>query len=302
VLGGAVLTMGAAAAATPTTSGTAGFVQVNTTYPHPDEGGQGVLVRVTVAPEERITDVYVNVSDSQSGFVDFSEEFSREIRAGTISSVPNEDKVVRSSIIRSFYLSELEGGDTVTISFTAYPQRLDAESLDVATIRYQYVRNGQQIPADPPGRIAARADLTESPHFALQAAERRASSLQQRITGMWGIVGLGALLGVVGVGLFAYARLSGGDDGVDRSWIVDELHDIKRRTEGTTQNRVQQTIDAVTSADGGTERGGGSGPAGEGPDTTGGSANATGGTADTDATAGGDTSGTRDPDDDGKLM
>lgn len=236
----------------PTVSyGVAEFVTVNTSYPHPAEDTQGVEVMVRIEPDEQITDVYINVSNSNTGFVDFSEEFSREIKAGSISSVPSTDKFPGGVHIRSFYISQLNAGESVTISFTAYPTQVNQQNLDVATVRYEYVRNGQLIPDSAPEKLSATASLAESPHFQLQATKNTVDQLRLQIKGMWATVGGGALLGLLGVVLLIYTRLSDDGSGLNPSNVKRELQAIERLADGQAKERTKQAKEKLL-GDGGT--------------------------------------------------
>lgn len=167
------------------------YTTITTQYPHPNEDSQAVQVTVTVehTGDSELTDIVVNVRSTQRAFVAFdSFRFAKQtqstvnvtrVRAGEVHIEPR-----------------MQPGDSVNITFNAYPKTIRTERLGVASVRTRYVQNGQQLEESD----TARADLSDSPYFELREAERTIQSLRTQIQGMWAIVGVGIVLGVGGIG------------------------------------------------------------------------------------------------------
>lgn len=237
------------------------FVTVTTTTTHPDLDNQGILVEIKVEPtDDRITDVEVQIFDGTAGFVDF-DTFSISLNPSGASPFEEDLGFTGQSTVKTYEIEELEPGESVTISYVAYPREIASETVGVSLVQYEYVRQGQRIPEDPPGTIPARADLSESAFFELQDARSTIDSLEKQISTMWATTIGGAVLGVLGLvaaGILFVKRKSAVQS--ERERIAKELVDLKSSVDGNiASNRMQKLIDDLRS-EGGDDSDGGGGP------------------------------------------
>lgn len=204
------------------------FVTVQTTYP--TEGpSEAVQVVVRIAPEdETINDVYLNVSNADTGYVDF-ESFSISITPSGAAEVDEQLEFRSGNRVQSYYISELNSGEVVEISFTAYPTNINTGERSVATVSYQYLQNAQEVPENPPGRIRATTSFAASPYATID-------TLQTKVDGMWATTALGVLVGIVALvvgGYFAYKykNETNGDSPTGSSELRRDLIEAKRELE-----------------------------------------------------------------------
>lgn len=143
----------------------AGEVSLNldTAYSGGDENAdQAVDVTVTLSPEgSKISDVRLQFQETQSAFIDYST-FTKKVEPA------DSDVTVQSTNQQGvFHVNELNPGETITITFEAYPRNIKQTSLDVATVEMTYVQNGQELSASQ----TATADLSSSPWFKYKEAQ-----------------------------------------------------------------------------------------------------------------------------------
>lgn len=149
-------------------------LDVNTTYGGVEADSQAIDATVSLAPEgNAIVDATITIRETTAGFVD-QESFSTTVDPASADAGATYEGAGRYTI------EELEPGESITISFTAYPRTVKAESLDVAVVDIEYVQEGQDLTE----QTTVTADLSNSSYFALQDAQDRVaqleSALQQR--------------------------------------------------------------------------------------------------------------------------
>lgn len=221
---------------------TENFVTVQTTYPT-DGPSEAVNVVVEISPEgETINDIYLNISNSDTGYVDF-ESFSISITPSGAADIEEQFDTRGGERVQSYHISELTSGETVEVSFTAYPTNIRPDRRSVATVSYQYLQNAQEVPEDGPGSIQAIASFDQSPYSTV-------NSLQTQVQGMWVTTGVGVLAGVVGLAiggfLFYRSKNPGSTSTEDYTSVRRELTDAKRDLKNVTSS---EDLDPATRAD-----------------------------------------------------
>ncbi len=218
-------------------------VNVTTQYPTSDES-QGVDVTVTVSPTEtEISNISVAISNTDSAFVDF-DSFGVTIEPSGAAEVDEELQFRGGEIQRVYRIDSLEVDQSVTITFTTYPRQLQSSNdrLDVAQVNYEYLRNGVQVPDNPPARMTAVADLSSSP-------VNEAQSLRTTLDGLWVTVGVSILLGLVGIVAAVWMYLNSdsgsGPSRSDISDVADDVEELERRLEAVGQEEAQAEAEDI---------------------------------------------------------
>lgn len=213
-------------------------INVTTEYPNSDMS-QGVDVYLTISPTEtEITEILVAVSNTDSAFVDF-DSFGVAISPSGAANVEETLQSRGGELRRVYSIDSLETDQSVTITFTAYPRQLQSSNnrLDVAQVNYQYLRNGVQIPDNPPARVNAVADLSSSP-------ANEAQNLQTMITGLRVTIAVSVLLGLVGIGAAAWMFFTRDTDtGPSRSTINDisgDIEDLEARLRAVGEDEARE--------------------------------------------------------------
>ncbi|MBB6647354.1 hypothetical protein [Halobellus ruber] len=160
------------------------------------DADQAVQVTYTISPEgDTVNNLTVDLDSTSGSFIE-SRSSSYTISPGgagvSVEGRPGD----------RYFIRELNPSEEVTITFQVYPKQIKREELDVAVVSADYIQNGQQLSRSD----TVTADLSASPWFALQTSERRADSLQRRITGMRTLMFGGAGVGVLGA-LAAFGTL-----------------------------------------------------------------------------------------------
>lgn len=218
-------------------------VNITTRYPTSDES-QGVDVTITVSPSEtEITNISVAISNTDSAFVDF-DSFGVTITPSGAAEV-NEELQFRGGEMQRVYTIDSLGPDqSVTITFTSYPRQLQSSNnrLDVAQINYEFLRNGVQVPDNPPARTTAVADLSSSPANEVQG-------LKTRIDGLWVTTGVSVLLGLVGIAAAVWMYLkrdsSSGPDRSDIRDVTGDIEELERRLEAVGQEEAREEAEEI---------------------------------------------------------
>lgn len=218
-------------------SDSADIIETSTEYPA-SEGSQAIHVTVSVSPpDEQVTNVSLDFENSQQAYIDF-ESFSVTLEPSGATEVDETLQLERGDKVKSFFIESLRSDETVRIEFRAYPRTLEAsgKSISAATVRYEYLRNGVEVPDNAPDRLSVDADIANSPVYELQ-------SVRTQLNGMWGITGLGVLAGLVGLGLGGYVYLQNGD-GSDSGVSSSDVRSAKRKLDN-----VRAKIDARGGSD-----------------------------------------------------
>ncbi|WP_267643318.1 hypothetical protein [Haloarchaeobius amylolyticus] len=166
-----VLALGLIVSLVATPAAAAVDLTVETSYQGVEGDSQAVSTTVTITPDgPTMKDIRIEIDETSSSFVDFNS-FTRTTEPGTadINITYQGDGV--------YVVEELERGETITITFEAYPRTIKAESLDVATIQIDYVQNGQDLDA----RSRASVSLENSSYFALQSEQSEVESLSEQV-------------------------------------------------------------------------------------------------------------------------
>lgn len=218
-------------------SDSANIIETSTTYPVSDDS-QAIGVTLSVSPpNEQVSNVSLDIRNGQQAYVDF-DSFSVTLEPSGATEIDESLRLERGDMVKTYFIESLEPEETVTIEFRAYPRTLESsgERINTATVRYQYLRNGVEVPDDPPGRLPVNVDIANSPVYELQ-------NTQMKLDGMWAITGLGVLAGLVGLGLGGYIFLQnrGGDS---RGVSPSDLRSAKRKLDS-----VRAKIDARGGAD-----------------------------------------------------
>lgn len=203
-------------------------INVTTEYPTSDSS-QAIGVTTTVSPTEaEITNVSLRISNSQNAFIDY-DSFSLSLDPSGAAEVEEDLRMRNGNQVKIYQIDSLQTDETVTITFNAYPRQLQSEdeTLDVATVRYEFLRNGIQVPDDSPGQISAVADISESPQY-------EAQRLNSRVSNLWLTVGASVAVGVVGlvVGAVVYLKNRNSGSSISRSRlrsIADDAEKLQRR-------------------------------------------------------------------------
>lgn len=159
-------------------------LNVDTQYEGTAADSQAISTTVTLSPEDNaIVNATVQIQETNQGFVD-QESFTTTVDpSGSDAEITYEGN-------GRFSINQLEPGETVQITFDAYPRTIKEESLHVATVSVDYTQQGQSL-SDQQQVVA---DLSNSSYFAWQDAQE---SLQQQ---QWlfylgiVVVGIGAVV------------------------------------------------------------------------------------------------------------
>lgn len=174
-------------------------LNTNTQYDGTNGDSQAIGSQLTLSPNEsQITDVTITVQGTDSGFVDY-DSFERSINPG------NADINVTYVGNGRFRIDEIQPSEEVTITFESYPRSIKSQSLDVASVRIEYVQQGQSLT----DRRTVSADLSTSSWFALQDAQNRIQQMQLAFYG--GIAAIVILIAVLAI--IGYQRLTDGGTG-----------------------------------------------------------------------------------------
>jgi hypothetical protein len=218
-------------------------VNVTTSYPVSDQS-QRVDVAVTISPTEtEISNISVAIGNTDSAFIDF-DSFGVTIEPSGAAEVNEELQFYGGDTQRVYTIDSLETDESVTITFEAYPRQLQSSDnrLDVAQVNYEFLRNGVQVPDNPPDRVTAVMNLSSSP-------VNEAQNLRTTTDGLWLTTGVSVLLGIVGIAAAVW-MYSGRDSnsGPSRSDIRDvtsDLEDLERRLEAVDQEEAREEAERI---------------------------------------------------------
>lgn len=199
----------------------------DTSYNGTDGGGsQAVEVTATFTANGDVSGLLVNVNEFRTAFVE-EDSF-------VTSSGPNVDPQPVDGNPGSYRVESLSSGQQFSVSFEAYPKRLDKKQLRVATYRME-AENPQTFSDE--GFITA--DLSSSPYLKYGEVSLFADF------GLAGFVGA-IVLGLVGLVAAAYTRffdMSRKLDAKDDEF-VDQLETLKRKLQlPDAKDEVDDVID-----------------------------------------------------------
>lgn len=184
---GVVVFIIAVSLSTPVTA--AVTINGNTTYQGYDGESQAIEVTTTISPEgSEVTDMIVTVAPTENTFLD-RESFSTTINPGSA------DVNITYQGNGQFRIGELGSSERIRLQFDVYPRTIKQESLRAATVRVEYVQNGQTLSDER----AFESDLTQSSHFVLQQAQQ-----ESQRSNMW------ARIGQILTGVFVLSVIGGG--------------------------------------------------------------------------------------------
>lgn len=164
-------------------------LSVSSDYGGVDADSEAVEITIELSPkEESITDVVVDISGTDQGFVDY-DSFDRSVSPG------NADVDVTYRNGGEFHIDELNPDESVTITYEAYPRTINEEELDVSVIGISYVQLGQELDQ----REVVTADLSNSAWHELQDREGSEESVTRWATIGKGLAGANAVILVAGL-------------------------------------------------------------------------------------------------------
>lgn len=190
-------------------------VKTETTYEGIDGNSQAILVEASFSTSERISGLQIQFRETDNAFIDYEDSFNL-----TTSTNVNAERESRDT----FTVEELRPGDTVTVSFRAYPRTLNDEQLRVARIALS-----AENPRTLDQSSTVTADMSDSPVFAYQDAQQQIEQWEWIRTAGMGGVGLAVLLGLVGIGgsLFMWRKKLPDAKEELKQEFVDDLNSIK---------------------------------------------------------------------------
>lgn len=218
-------------------SDSAEIFETSTEYPA-SEDSQAIHITLTVSPpDEQVTNVSLEFQNSKEAYIDF-ESFSVTLEPSGATEIDESLQLERGDKIKSFFIESLRSDETVRIEFHAYPRTLEAsgKSITAATVRYEYLRNGVEVPDNAPGTLSVDADIANSPVYELQR-------VRTQLNGMWGITGLGVLAGLIGLGFGGYIYLQN-RDGSSSGVSSSDVRSAKRKLDN-----VRAKVDARGGSD-----------------------------------------------------
>lgn len=158
-------------------------LNVDTQYKGTAADSQAISTTVTLSPEDSaIVNATIQVQETSQGFVD------RESFTTTVDPSGSDAEITYEGDGR-FLIDRLEPGETIQITFDAYPRIIKEESLNVATVSVEYTQQGQSL-SDQQQVIA---DLSNSSYFAWQDAREDLQQQQWLFYLSVVVVGIGAL-------------------------------------------------------------------------------------------------------------
>lgn len=190
-------------------------IQTETTYDGLNGNSQAILVEASFSTSERISGLQIQFRETNNAFIDYEDSFNLTTSTNVNAERESQD---------TFTVEELKPGDTVTVSFRAYPRTLDDEQLQVARI---------DLSAENPRTLdqssTVTADMSDSPVFAYQEAQQQIEQWEWIRTAGMGGVGLAILLGLVGIGgsLFLWRKKLPDAKADLKQDFVDDLDSIK---------------------------------------------------------------------------
>lgn len=179
-------------------------VSFDTEYDGTGDGSQAVAVTATFVADAEVSNLTVNFIENDVAFID----------ADTFQTTSGPNVAVEPTNRDGRYLvPSLSSGQQFTITFDAYPKRLDRESMRVAAYRMN-AENPQTFSEE--GFVTA--DLSSSPYLAYQDLE---------LFDTVGVAGVGAalLIGLLAILMALYLqffRLPGKIDS-ELGWVSREL-------------------------------------------------------------------------------
>lgn len=223
-------------------AGQSGIVDIRTetTYEGVEGSSQAVLVEASFSTSERISGLELQFSETDNAFIDYEDSFNI-----TTSTNVNAERTSQDT----FTVEELTPGDTVTVSFRAYPRTLDQQELQVAQIDLS-AENPRTL--DESSTVAA--DMSSSPVFAYQDAQQQLEQWQWIRTAGMGVVGLAIVLGLLGIGGSIYmwrVKLPDVEDELE-SDFVDHLESIKGEvSDPIVESEIEDVKDEYDDSTGG---------------------------------------------------
>ncbi|SEG75567.1 hypothetical protein [Halobellus limi] len=158
---------------------------ISTSYDGVADGRQAIDVEATFSASSDVTGLEIQFRETENSFIDYQDSFNI-----TTSSNVESERTNR----RTFLIEELPAGETVTISFTAYPRTLDQEELRAAVIGMT-----AENPRTFEDSAVVTADTSSSPLLAYQSAQDQLDQFELlRTVGIGGVVGA-ALIGLLGL-------------------------------------------------------------------------------------------------------
>lgn len=158
---------------------------ISTSYNGTEDGSQGIDVEATVSASSQVSGLEIQFRETENSFIDYQDSFNI-----TSSSNVETERTNR----RTFVIEELPAGETVTISFTAYPRTLDKDELRLAVIGMT-----AENPRTFEDSTFVTADTSSSPFLAYQDAQEQLDQFELlRTVGIGGVIGA-ALIGLLGL-------------------------------------------------------------------------------------------------------
>ncbi|MFB6251047.1 MAG: hypothetical protein ABEI27_05080 [Halobellus sp.] len=216
------------------------------------DADQAIEVTYTVSPEgSTINNMTVAFSGTNQALLE-PNSFSFTVRPG------GAEINVESRPGNAFFIREIEPNEEVTFVFETYPKTIKREQIDAASVRIEYIQNGQELTDSE----AVSANMSSSPWFELQQAETRIDQLQSQL-GDVSLAGqftnaafLGGLaVGIVGLafGVYSWRRRSGSESDLKREHAnhLERLATSMESTDDTMtlNNEAEKIRDEIDSGD-----------------------------------------------------
>lgn len=206
--------------------------QTDTTYEGLDGNSQAILVEASFSTSQRISGLQIQFRETNNAFIDYDNSFNLTTSTNVNAERESQD---------TFMVEELKPGDTVTVSFRAYPRTLADEQLQVAQV---------DLSAENPRTLeqsaTVTADMSSSPVFAYQEAQQQLEQWQWiRTAGMAG-VGLVLVLGLLGIGssLYMWQRTLPQAEEELKDDFVGELNSIQGEvSDPLVEDEIEETKD-----------------------------------------------------------
>lgn len=187
------------------------------------DGSQAITVTGTFTSSAPVTNLSITFIEGGQGFIDYSEDFRK-------NDVPTGVEVIGED--GDFRVPQLESGEQFSITFTAYPKRLDRAELRVAAYRLS-AENPQGF--EDEGFVSA--DLSDSPYRQYQEVSLFADF---GLLGFVGAVVLG-LVGLLAAGVL-YRQRDSKAESVKRD-VVDDLRSLRNRVDkSAARNQIDDLI------------------------------------------------------------
>lgn len=159
-------------------------LNVDTQYGGTAADSQAISTIITLSPEDNaIVNATVQIQETNQGFVDQTSFTTTVDPSGSDAEITYEGN-------GRFSINRLEPGETIQITFDAYPRTIKEESLHVATVSVEYTQQGQSL-SDQEQVVA---DLSNSSYFAWQDAREDLQQQQWLFYLSIVVVGIGALV------------------------------------------------------------------------------------------------------------